>query len=218
MKKTLAFIFAAGFVFCSLAQDIKLPAPVKSGGAPLMDVLAARKSTRAFSNKELAPQMISNLLWAASGINRENGKMTAPTACNWQEIEIYVFMKSGVYLYQAKDNVLKKCFDADMRSIAGIQEFVKTAPVVLLYVADRAKMKGPDGKDAEEKAKDFYCCTDAGFVSQNVYLFCTSEKLNTVVIGYLDRAGLEKALRLPDTKKVILSQPVGFAPEIPAAK
>ena len=217
MKKTLAIIFAAGFVFCSLAQDIKLPAPVKSGGAPLMDVLAARKSTRAFSNKELSQQMISNLLWAASGINRENGKMTAPTACNWQEIEIYVFMKNGVYLYQPKENILKKCFDADMRAIAGIQEFVKTAPVVLVYVADRSKMKGRDGKDADEKAKDFYCCTDTGFVSQNVYLFCVSEKLNTVVIGYLDRVELEKALKLSKDKKVILSQPVGIPPEIQAA-
>ena len=217
MKKTLAIIFAAGFVFCSLAQDIKLPAPVKSGGAPLMDVLAARKSTRAFSNKELSQQMISNLLWAASGINRENGKMTAPTACNWQEIEIYVFMKNGVFLYLPKENILKKCFDADMRAITGIQEFVKTAPVVLVYVADRSKMKGRDGKDADENAKDFYCCTDTGFVSQNVYLFCVSEKLNTVVIGYLDRVGLEKALKLSNDKKVILSQPVGLPPEIQPA-
>jgi len=217
MKKTLAVIFAAGFVFCSLAQDIKLPAPVKSGGAPLMDVLAARKSTRAFSNKELSQQMISNLLWAASGINRENGKMTAPTACNWQEIEIYVFMKNGVFLYLPKENILKKCFDDDMRAMAGMQEFVKTAPIVLVYVADRSKMKGRDGKDADERAKDFYCCTDTGFVSQNVYLFCASEKLNTVVLGLVDRAGLEKALRLPVAKKVILSQPVGLPPEIQPA-
>lgn len=217
MKKVLAIVFVAGFVFCSLAQDIKLPSPVKSGGMPLMDTLAARKSTRAFSNKELSNQMLSNLLWAASGINRENGKMTAPTACNWQEIEIYVFMKSGVYLYLPKENTLKKYKEADMRAITGIQEFVKTAPVVLLYVADRSKMKGPDGKPADEKAKDFYCCTDAGFVSQNVYLFCSSEKLNTVVIGYLDRGGIEKAMELPEFKKVILSQPLGFAPEIQPA-
>ncbi|OGV36472.1 MAG: hypothetical protein A2020_12630 [Lentisphaerae bacterium GWF2_45_14] len=217
MKKTLAIIFAASITFSGFAQDIKLAEPAKTGGMPLMSALAARKSTRAFSPKEIPSQTLSNLLWAASGLNRENGKMTAPTACNWQEIEIYAFMKSGVYLYMPKENILKKCLEADMRAMAGIQDFVKTAPVVLVYVADRAKMKGRDGKDADEKAKDFYCCTDTGFVSQNVYLFCASEKLNTVVLGLVDRVELEKALKLSKEKKVILSQPVGLPPEVQPA-
>ena len=217
MRKTLALVFAAGFIFSGIAQDIKLAEPAKSGGMPLMSALAARKSTRAFSPNEIPIQALSNLLWAASGLNRENGRMTAPTACNWQEIEIYAFMKSGIYVYLPKENILKKYMDGDMRAMTGMQEFVRTAPLVLVYVADRSKMKGRDGVDADEKAKDFYCCTDTGFVSQNVYLFCASEKLNTVVIGYLDRVELEKALKLSKDKKVILSQPVGIPPEIQAA-
>ena len=182
-----------------------------------MSALAARKSTRAFSPKEIPIQTLSNLLWAASGLNRENGRMTAPTACNWQEIEIYAFMKGGVYVYLPKENILKKYMDGDMRAMTGMQEFVRTAPLVLVYVADRSKMKGRDGLEADEKAKDFYCCTDTGFVSQNVYLFCASEKLNTVVIGYLDRVELEKVLKLSKDKKVILSQPIGLPPEIQPA-
>jgi nitroreductase len=192
-----------------LAQDlkpIKLLAPQTNGGRPLMQVLKDRKSSREFSGKELPLQVLSNMLWAAYGVNRtDSGKRTAPSAVNWQEIDIYVATAHGLYLYDAKANVLQPVLSEDIRPLTGHQSFVQEVPVNLIYVADQAKM---GERTAEEKV--FYSAADTGFIGQNVYLYCASEGLATVVRGLIDRPALEKTMKLRPEQKVILAQSVGY--------
>lgn len=187
-------------------QLIQLPKPRLEAGKPLMQALKARQSSRAFSSEKLPLPTLSDLLWAACGINRaDSGKRTAPTARNCQEIDVYVATVEGLYLYDVPAHALKPIAVGDIRELTGKQPFVKEAPVNLIFVADRAKMgKGSDGD------KDFYSATDTGFVSQNVYLFCASEGLATVVRGMVDREALAKAMKLRPDQKIILAQTVGW--------
>lgn len=188
---------------------VALPVPQKDGGKPMMQALALRKSTRSFQEKKLPPQVLSNLLWAACGVNRaDSGKRTAPTAKNMQEIDLYVAAADGLYLYNAAAHRLDPVLAGDIRASTGGQPFVKTAPVDLVFVADLAKME-----DLPDDMKEFYSATDTGFVSQNVYLFCASEGLATVVLGWVDKPALAKAMKLRPDQRVILSQPVGYPKE-----
>jgi nitroreductase len=185
--------------------DISLPAPRREGGKPLMQVLNERKSSRSFTDKKLPSQVVSDLLWAAFGINRADGKRTAPSTRNWQEVEIYTVTAEGVYLYDPAANRLRAVIKGDLRRVTGIQGFVATAPLNLVYVADHSKAKGASGDDWT-----LYSAADTAFISQNVYLFCASEGLATVVRGAVDRKALAAALKLPEHKKVILTQTVGY--------
>ena len=208
MKRNIWFsIMCLTFTTLVQAQNIQLPAPQKSGGMPLMEALNARQTQRTFSAKPLSEQQLADLLWAAFGINRENGKRTAPSAHNKQEISIYVALPSGLYLYQAQSNTLEKILDQDIRAQTGKQPFVKTAPVCLIFVSDYDRMK----TEAE-----FYSATDTGYISQNVYLFCASAGLHTVVLGSVDREALQTAMKLKPTQHVVLTQPVGLPPETAA--
>ncbi|HNS32989.1 MAG TPA: nitroreductase family protein [bacterium] len=199
----LFFCLADGF--CQENKNNQLPEPQISGGKPLMDALSQRKSLRSFSQKEISRQVLSNLLWAAFGVNRpESGRRTAPSASNAQEIDIYVATAQGVFVYDAKANQLKPVIQEDIRGISGRQAFIKDASLVLIYVADYRRMRGQDAQ------KDFYSATDTGFISQNVYLFCASEGLSTVVVGITDRKVLGEKLGLAAEQKVILVQPVGY--------
>lgn len=208
----LALVVTVGSTNPSLAQDtnsIQLPAPQTDSGKPLMQALKERHTSRSFANQKLPPQMLSDLLWAAFGVNRpDSGKRTAPSAVNWQEIDLYVATADGLFLYDGKANTLKRILDEDIRASTGKQDFVKTAPVDLIYVADRSRMG-----QANDADKDFYSAVDTGFISQNVYLFCASEGLATVVIGMVDRPTLEKKMELRSEQKVILVQPVGYPRE-----
>ncbi len=204
---TLSFVSMASEAGDS--ADITLPAPRMEGGKPLMQALKERRSSREFGTRELSTRTLSDLLWAAFGINRsDGGKRTAPSARNWQEIEIYAVMKNGVYLYDAQSGLLRMISKGDFRKATGGQDFVATAPLNLVYVADPAKMKGSSGEDAT-----LYSAADAGFISQNVYLFCASEGLATVVRGMVNRESCAKALRLSGRKKVVLAQTVGYPGE-----
>jgi len=192
----------------ALAQELKpiaLPPPQTDGGKHLMQVLKERHSTREFSSEKLAPQVLSNLLWAAFGVNRPDGKRTAPSAMNWQEIDIYVASADGLYVYDAKGNKLDPVVGDDVRGSTGTQPFVKDAAVDLVYVADLAKA----GKSSAEE-KSFYTAADVGFIAQNVYLFCASEGLGVVVRGSVDRAALAKVMKLRPDQKILLSQTVGY--------
>jgi len=184
------------------AQNIQLLAPQKTGGMPLMEALNARQTQRTFSPKPLSEQQLSDLLWAAFGMNRENGKRTAPSAMNRQEIDVYVALSSGLYLYDAKQNVLTQLSKEDLREKTGKQPFVKIAPVCLIYVSDDERLK-----------LEFYAATDTGYISQNVYLFCASEGMHTVVLGSVDKEALHAVMKLKPTQHVILTQPVGLPPE-----
>ncbi|MCX5666108.1 MAG: SagB/ThcOx family dehydrogenase [Candidatus Omnitrophica bacterium] len=202
------FIYSAT-VCAEETKSVKLLPPQMEGGKPLMQALKERKSLRAFSSKELPPQVLSDLLWAAGGVNRpDSGGMTAPTAKNMQEIDIYVVKAEGVYLYDAKANSLLTVLAGDMRAFAGKQDFVKDAPINLVYVSDLSKMSGMSAGDAA-----FYAATDTGFVSENVYLYCSSAGLATVVRGWVDKDELAKVMKLRPDQKVVLAQTVGYPKE-----
>lgn len=214
MKNIITFLAAALFVYCtvSYAEELKpvqLLQPQTEGGKPLMQALKDRKSMRSFLPKDLPAQILSDLLWAANGINRlDSGKRTAPTAQNLQEIDVYVVKAEGVYLYDAKANALTPIAAGDLRKSTGTQEFVKNAPVNLVFVADMAKMAGMPDQDAL-----FYAATDTGFISENVYLYCSSAGLATVVRAWIDKADLSKALKLRPEQNIILAQTVGYPAE-----
>lgn len=187
-------------------QSIKLAEPDLNRGKLLMQALKERKSMRSFNSREIPLDVLSNLLWAASGINRpKSGMRTAPTAVNWQEIDIYVAMQKGLYLYNPSKHILEPIMVEDIRDSVGKQPFTKEAPVSFIYVANFAKMS----PDPEQRA--FYSATDTGFISQNVYLFCASEGLATVILGLVDKSNLKKIMKLRDEQHVILTQPVGYS-------
>jgi len=213
MKRKASFLSALvlatiGLSLGSAAQSLKpvtLPSPQTAGGRPLMEVLKDRKSTREFGSAALSPQTLSNLLWAAFGINRPDGHRTAPSAMNWQEVSIYVATPEGVYIYDAKANVLNPALAGDFRAATGTQSFVKDAAVNLIYVADLSKTGSVASSDAE-----LYTAADVGFIAQNVYLYCASEGLATVVRGSIDKPALAKTLNLGSHQKIILAQSVGY--------
>jgi len=215
MKKT-HFLLASSLVavsplfatvpFAETSVPVQLLKPQMEGGRPIMQVLKDRSSSRSFSTERLSLQVLSNLLWAAFGINRpDSGKRTAPSAMNSQEIDIYVATADGLYLYDAKAQQLQSILSEDIRAMTGRQPFVNEAPVNLIYVADLSRMGSASKED-----KELYSAADTGFISENVYLYCTSEGLATVVRGSIDRSSLAKAMKLRPDQKIILAQTVGY--------
>jgi nitroreductase len=185
--------------------DIALPAPDTSGGKPLMQVLKARRSSREFAPDKLPVRMLSNLLWAADGINRDDGGRTAPSAHGKQEVEVFVALEQGLFVYEPKGHRLRRVAAGDLRASTGTQDFVAGAPVNLVFVADLAKMAPAS---ADEKAR--HSAAGAGFISQNVYLYCASEGLATVVRATVKGDALAGPLRLGPERVVVLAQSVGF--------
>ena len=187
------------------AKDLPLPKPRMEGGLPLLDALRQRTSAREFSTDKLPIQTLSDLLWAADGINRpESGKRTAPSAVNWQNIDIYVAAADGLYLYKPGMHALESVRTEDVREATGSQDFVKRAAINLIYVADMSKIDR-----GTEREKEFNSAAHTGFISQHVYLFCASEGLATVVRGSVDREALAGVLKLRPDQKVMLAQSVG---------
>ncbi len=205
MKKML-YLIVASFIAGSLfAQNIDLPAPQKTGGMPLMEALAKRSTSRAFDSKDLSPQQLSSLLWASFGVNRPDGRRTAPSANNHMETDIYVFLKQGAYIYDASSNKLVLVVAEDIRSLGGIQSFVKDTPVTLVFVADFSKM----GNGSDDSKKNM-ANIDVGYISQNAYLFCASEGLVTGARALVDRAALGPKLKLRPDQMIILAQSAGY--------
>jgi SagB-type dehydrogenase family enzyme len=215
MKKVYPTAVLLGWLILTLSpasspaqelQAIRLLPPQTDIGRPLMQALKNRSTSREFSAAPLPIQVLSNLLWAAFGINRpDSGKRTAPSARNWQEIDIYVATAQGLYVYNAKAHQLNPILREDVRAQTGTQPFVKDAPLGLVYVADMAKTGNESGD------RDLYLGADTGFIAENVYLFCASEGLAVVVRGSIDRAALSKVMRLRATQKITLAQTVGYA-------
>lgn len=210
-RKILVFavfsvIFISG-VFAQQSQSISLLPPQLDKGKSLMNALAERHSTREYSDRNLSIQELSNLLWAANGINRPDiKKRTSPSAMNFQEIDIYVFLDSGVYLYNASEMKLQLIEPGDSRSLAGNQDFVKKAPVNLIYVADYSRME-----KAPEDGKPIYAAADAAFIGENVYLFCAAFDMDCVFRAWVDKESLAKFLKLRPEQHVVFGQTVGFA-------
>jgi SagB-type dehydrogenase family enzyme len=189
-------------------KTVPLPKPQTTGGKPLMQALNERMTRREFSSEKLPQQVLANLLWAAFGVNRADGRRTAPSASNMQELDVYAVMADGVYLYDAKAHALRLHLKEDLRAATGGQAWIATAPLNLLYVADYSRM----GQRTEENKRE-NAGTDSGFIAQNVYLFCASEGLATVVRGGIDRPAMEKALKLRPDQHVVLAQTVGYPPK-----
>ncbi len=185
---------------------VPLPTAQTGGGKPLMQALALRATSRAFAPDPIPAQTLSNLLWAAWGINRPaEGKRTAPSARNRQEIDLLVVRADGTFLYDAAGNRLLPVAAGDHRALTGVQPVVRDAPLTLLLVADMSRAKGAD-KDPDQRQ---WLWADAGFISQNIYLFCASEGLATGVRAMIDRPTLAKALGLKEHQVILLAQSVG---------
>lgn len=209
MKKFLFALIMATQVFTAKAGDtITLPKPDMNLNMTLMTALQNRHSSREFADKEISDSTLATVLWAACGINRpEEGKITAPSAINKQDILVYVVRKDGTYLYQPQQNALLKITDQDLRKVvAGPQEFAATAPVSLVFVSDHSRFPAeiPDAPKAVMGA------IDVGYVSQNVALVCTALGLNNVPRMTMDAASLKKALNLTDQQDLLLNHQIGY--------
>jgi nitroreductase len=192
-----------------LAEDgrvISLPPPQTRANGELIQALRSRRSTREFSARPLPRELLSTLLWAAFGINRPGtGGRTAPSAHGWQEIDVYAALADATYRYEASAHSLTLAVRGDLRAATGVQDFVATAPLNLVYVADFARMTG-----ATDEERAFFAATDAAVVAQNVYLFCAARGLGTVVRGLVDRKTLAPAMGLRREQRIVLAQSVGF--------
>jgi len=187
------------------ATSIALPPPEKHGGLPLMEALGRRQSSRDFARKPLPLPVLSNLLWAAYGINRAEGGRTAPSALNAQEIDVYVALPSGAYCYDAKAHELRLVAAKDLRSVTGYQDFVDEAPLDLVYVADHVRMGMVPVAQRES-----FASAAAGAIAQNVYLYAAGAGLATVIRAWIDRAAIADALSLTHDQQVLLAQTVGY--------
>lgn len=178
-----------------------------------MQALQHRQTIRDFKRDALPSQTLASLLWAAFGVNRPGtGHRTAPSAMNSQEIDIYVALPEGVYLYEPKNSALKLVLNEDLRARTGGGDFAKDAPLTLIYIADLSRFT-----KAELESKRVYATFDAGCICQNVYLYCASAGLGTVVHD-LDRKPLLTALKLRPDQQIIMAQAVGFPKESASTK
>lgn len=205
----LASAAMAASVAGAAAQEIKprdLPAPRQEGGMPLLQALKLRHSTREYADRPLSLQTLSDLLWAAFGINRPSGDRTAPYWRHVMVIDVYAAMADGVWLYDPQAHKLVPHLPADIRAETGLQDFVGTAPLNLVYVAHGERMT-----DVSPEDRRLYASVDAGFIGQNVYLFCASEGLASVFRGAVDYAKLARTMKLPGQQFVTFAQTVGYA-------
>ena len=207
MKRSILTTCLTIATACVMAQNVvKLPEPDKNVPMTLYQALQQRKSVREYSNKEIDDMKISQLLWAAVGINRPDGHLTAPTAVNAQDITVYVCRKDGAYLYVAKDNALQKVSDKDLRKeVASAQQFAAEAPISLVIVTDNAKFRG-----GSTNGPTISGAIDAGYVSQNIDLACEALGLVTVPRATMDKDALKKELKLTEAQNPILNHPIGY--------
>lgn len=187
------------------AKTKTMPPPRASGGKPLIDALKLRRSIREYADRPVPPQVLSDLLWAAFGINRPSGDRTASYWRHVMVIDVYAALADGVWLYDPKQHELEQRLDTDIRSQTGTQDFVATAPLNLIYVAHGERMQDIPAED-----RRLYASVDSGFIGQNVYLFCASEGLATVFRASLDHQKLATTMRLGEGQFVTFAQTVGY--------
>ena len=202
---TVVLLLAVGAVWgAEFGKEKFLPKPDLQSGKPLLQCFAQRKSSRSFSTRPLSDQIIAEVLFAADGVTRANGRKTVPTARDVRNQSVYVFMADGVYLYNSKKHSLVPVLKGDHRKHCGTQAFHGKVPMVLVFVSEMSAV----GNTPE--LQNLYAGNHSGSASQNVYLYAASKGLSTVVCGLLDRNKLKKILKLGETQKVIFSQPVGY--------
>lgn len=208
MKYIFSSLAALSLCLTLQAQDIKLNAPAKTGGTSIMEAFVSRESNVAYIEKEIDLSDLSNLLWAANGINRENGKKTAPSAQNSQDIDIYVALPKAVYKYDASNNNLELISEGDYRSFAGGRKSDPMPPCILYLVTDASKYKESAYNSIEHRTD--MGKVDAGIVSQNISIFCSGMGLGTKPRAQMNREELKKALKLNENQSLILNHPVGY--------
>ena len=210
MKKVIFTYLTIVLISLSItAQDITLPAPDRKGGKPLMQALNERQTTRTFTEDNLTQQQLSDMLWAAWGINRaDQKKRTAPSAMNYQEIDVYVALPGGLYVYVSESNTLRMINNKDIRKTTGTQSYVNNAALNLVYVADMGKAGKKEGVKIDDSDL-FMSYSDAAFIAQNVYLYCASANLGCVVRGSIPKEKLALELGLRSNQFIILAQTVG---------
>ena len=194
-------------------EMLLLEPPMLEKGLALMQALKQRRSVKAFSEKSLALSTLSELLWAANGVNREDGRRTVPAARNIHAVDLYVMLSEGVYLYDPIKHELVPIVSGDFRNVAGRQEFVATAPVNLVYVADFDHFKdfcGPDGQAVPEIEIHTWVTIEAGSQAQNVSLYCASEGLGSTVRASFDAKRLGEVLQLRPIQRILLAQTIGY--------
>lgn len=186
---------------------VELPSPNLEQGMTVMSALKSRCSIREFDTKALSLQQLGDLLWAANGVNRDNGNRTAPSGMNRQEIDVYAFLQEGVFLYNAQEHVLEQKAEGDYRDlVAGPQEFVLSAPVSLVMVANLDKLM-----DVAGERSTLMAAVDAGNVSENINLYCASVGLATVPRATMNIARIRAVLSLGEHAMPIMNNPVGYA-------
>ncbi|EOA55356.1 SagB/ThcOx family dehydrogenase [Bacteroides nordii] len=209
MRKVQLLLLCLFISVATFAADkvIRLPKPNLNRNSEVMEAFANRHSTREYAAKALTLNDLSDLLWAANGINRpEEGKRTAPSAMNKQDVDVYVVLPEATYLYDAKAHQLNLVAEGDHRgAVAGGQAFVKSAPVSLLLVSDLSRLG-----DAKNTHTQLMGAVDAGIVSQNISIFCSAAKLATVPRASMDTAKLKSVLKLTDTQLPLMNHPVGY--------
>lgn len=193
------------------AGIMTLPQPVRRGGKPLLEALNQRRTSRALRPGKLSPQQLSNLLWAAFGVNRDDGRRTAPTAMNLQDTQIYVFLEEGVYFYDAPAHTLKLVLAGDHRARAGTQEDVAQSPVALVYVSDHERFTAAPRPVTDPARITAWENVHAGFIGQNVYLYAASEAMASCFRASIDGPAVTQLLNLKPTQKVLYSQTIGLA-------
>lgn len=203
----ISFLLCSNFstLMAQVSEKLLLPPANTTGGMPLMEALSKRQSQRVFDSRPLSTQQLSDMLWAAYGVNRPNGFRTAPSARTWNEFDIYVVMADGWYVYHPIEHCMMKLGSEDLRAASAYQEFAHEAPVQLIFVADFDRMT-----NADEAVRRFYSATDVGYISQNVYLYCASEGLATIVRGQIDKEKMKEHLQLRANQHIILAQTVGY--------
>ncbi len=199
----LTLVALATAIVISSVVAAPLPAPQKSGGRPLLDTLAARATSRTFTPREIPAQELSNLLWAAFGVNRPDGRRTAPSARNGKETDIYLLKSDGAWRYDASEHALAPVAGEDLRALGGKQDFVAKAPVTLIYVVDLDRLG--QNEDREKTA-----WLDVGFIAENASLYCASAGFATGVRLMIDRDALAPKLHLRRSQRIVLAQSVGY--------
>jgi SagB-type dehydrogenase family enzyme len=201
----LLLLFLSAAALAAPPEAVVLPKPERTGGKTLMQALSNRRSGRQFRPGKLPAQQLSNLLWAAYGVNRADGRRTAPSAMNRQSVDVYVTLPDAAYLYNAREHKLEPVAAGDLRAATGTQSFAAEGALNLVLVADMGRF----GSQSEEN-KATWAGVEAGAVVQNVYLYCASEGLATVVRASFQREALAQALKLKPGQKILVAQTVGF--------
>lgn len=211
-RTTLGLLAVAGVAAASgpaVAQQlapIDLPAPRLDFGRSIGQALRMRRSQRDFASRPLPVQVLSELLWSAFGVNRPDTQdRTAPSWRHARETEIYAAMASGTWRYDPAAHRLEPHLAGDIRAQTGVQDFVATAPLTLVYVSDATHLSGIPPQEQRR-----FAAADIGFIAQNVYLYCASELLACVFRGSLDAERVGRTLQLTETQFIEFAQTVGY--------